>query len=158
MRKHSWLEMLSVMALFYGTIAVINAIILGKAELCFCRMLCGLPCPGCGLTHSTIALLQGHFVQSLKYCPLTIFVWASIVGAFLTYSKLVSLPRPIYAILFFLGNNKWWIIFIAVSFAMLYIVRLILYFPNGPYPMVYSPNNYLALAYRLFMRGVHCFL
>ena len=157
MRKHSWYETLLVMALFYGTIAVINAIVLGKAELCFFRMLCGLPCPGCGLTHATLALLQGHFVQSLAYCPFALFMWATIVSALLTFFKPFPLPRLIYPILCFFGNNKWWLSFLAFCFGVLYIVRLILYFPNGPYPMVYSSSNYLALFFRLFTKVAHCF-
>ena len=83
------------MALFYGVIAVSNAIVLGKAELCFCRMLCGLPCPGCGLTHSTIALLRGHVWESLLYCPWTVLMLATLMGALIQYFKLTFLPRPI---------------------------------------------------------------
>ena len=139
------------MALFYGVIAVSNAIVLGKAELCFCRMLCGLPCPGCGLTHSTIALLKGHLRESLAYCPLALLMLATLAGALIQYFKLTFLPRPIYAFSHFLGYDRRWHAILFISFGVLYIVRMILYFPDGPYPMVYSPNNYLALAWRLAM-------
>ncbi len=146
------LELLSVMALFYGTIAVVNAIVLGKAELCFFRMLCGLPCPGCGLTHSTIALLRGEILQSLNYCPLTVLLLATIVGSLFSYFDIVPLPRAIATVAHFLQYNRVWHAFLAFSFVILYIVRMLLFFPDGPYPMVYNPNNYLAIAWRLTSR------
>ena len=141
------------MALFYGVIAVFNAIVLGKAELCFFRMICGLPCPGCGLTHSTFALLTGDIKASLSYCPLTVFMLATIVGSLICYFNLAFLPRPIFAIAHFLGYNRRWHLILCVSFALLYVARMILYFPNGPYPMVYNQENYLAIGFRLLSKA-----
>ena len=155
MPRRKLFETLSVMALFYGTLAVVNAIILGKAELCIFRMICGLPCPGCGLTHSTIALLRGDFVQSLKYCPFTVLLLATIVGSLFSYFDIVPLPKAIGAVAHFLEYNRVWHAFLAFSFATLYIVRLLLYFPDGPYPMVYNPNNYLAIGWRLTSSFFH---
>jgi Protein of unknown function (DUF2752) len=38
---------------------------------CPFKAVTGLPCPGCGMTRSTLALLQGNIVQSIKYNALT---------------------------------------------------------------------------------------
>ena len=147
--KHNWLEMLLVMALFYGIVVVVNVIILGKAELCFFRMLCGLPCPGCGLTHSTIALIKCSFWESLVYCPFTIFILSTVASGIVCFFAPNFLPRPLWDIAHFLAYNRYWHITLGILFCLFYIVRMLIYFPNGPYPMVYDSRNYLSLIYRV---------
>ena len=137
------------MTLVYGTIAVINVILLGKAELCVVRMICGLPCPGCGLTHSTIALIKGHVTESFLYCPFTVFLLATVASGIICHFKPNLLPRPLFPIARFLAYNRRWHLIMAIAFLILYIVRFILFFPNGPYPMVYSSQNYLSLTCRI---------
>jgi len=38
---------------------------------CAWKNVTGLPCPGCGMTRSTLALMNGHFLESLRYNALT---------------------------------------------------------------------------------------
>ena len=143
------------MALFYGLVVVVNVILLGKAELCFFRMLCGLPCPGCGLTHSTIALLRGSFLESLSCCPFTVFMLATVAAGLICFFAPDLLPRPLRGIARFLAHNRYWHLALGLMFFLLYIVRMVLYFPNGPYPMVYDSNNYLSLTYRVAIGILH---
>lgn len=148
-RKHSLLEMLLVMALFYGVVAVVNVIFLGKAEFCFFRMLCGLPCPGCGLTHSTIALVKGSFRESLSYCPFTIFMLATVASGIVCYFAPDLLPHRLWVVAHFLAYNRYWHFALGLAFFLLYVVRMVLYFPDGPYPMIYASRNYLSIIYRI---------
>lgn len=41
----------------------------GVGVPCVFHRVTGLPCPGCGLTRSILALLRGHAVQSLAFHP-----------------------------------------------------------------------------------------
>jgi hypothetical protein len=40
------------------------------AQLCLLKRLTGWPCPTCGFTRGTLAILQGHPVQGWLYNPL----------------------------------------------------------------------------------------
>jgi hypothetical protein len=58
--------------------------------LCFHQVLTGIPCPGCGLTRSLSCGLRGHFLESLQYHPMGLFILCLFVGV-----ALQSLfPRP----------------------------------------------------------------
>ena len=139
------------MALFYGLLAVVNAIVLGKPELCLIRMTCGLPCPGCGLTHSVLSLLKGDFLQSLTYCPLMPLLAATLAGALAKHLFPSRIPFLLEGVVHFLTYNRFWSAFLLISFCALYVVRMFLYFPHGPYPMVYDSKNYLLIGYHAIM-------
>lgn len=51
-------------------LAVIALLFLVEFPVCPSRGLLGVPCPGCGLTRATYALLQLDFAQMLRYHPL----------------------------------------------------------------------------------------
>ena len=46
------------------------------SQLPFCPMagVLGIPCPGCGLTRATLALLHGHLGEALRFHPLVLLV------------------------------------------------------------------------------------
>lgn len=48
-------------------------------DLCWFRRLSGLPCPGCGLTRSVVALAQGELRASLAFHPFgpLVLAWAA---------------------------------------------------------------------------------
>jgi len=108
-------------------------------------MLFGIPCMGCGLTHSTLCLLKGQFRESLSYCPLTVFVLLSLASAMLLHFRLCKLPPMLLAAARFLATSRMWYAVLLLAFAVLYSVRMALYFPNGPYPMLYNERNFLRL-------------
>ncbi len=54
------------------------------APVCPMAALTGRPCPGCGLTRATLALLHGHLVEGLRFHPLAPLV-SPLIGGFLLY-------------------------------------------------------------------------
>ncbi len=137
------------LALICGTVAGVNLLVLGRAELCPARMLLGLPCPGCGLTHSTLCLLQGRIMDSLAYCPLTIFVLLTLAAMIVLNVWQSRLSSRVEAMARFFAYSRMWHISLLLAFLLLYAVRMLMYFPDGPYPMVYSERNYLAISRQL---------
>jgi hypothetical protein len=59
--------------------------------LCPFRLLTGLPCPGCGMTRSVVALAHGDLQSSLFYHPLGVVVAA--VGSMLVLADVMELVR-----------------------------------------------------------------
>ncbi len=48
--------------------------------LCPTAGLFGIPCPGCGLTRATSAVLHGHLMEALHYHPLVLLVAPVYIG------------------------------------------------------------------------------
>jgi len=94
--------------------------------LCIFRRVTGLPCPSCGMTRSYIALFSGDIKSAFFMHPL--FWLVPIIFGLLTYSyyKKVNLTK-VYII-------------IAVIFIVVYITRMILYFPHT-YPLDYDHSS-----------------
>ena len=49
--------------------------------MCPFRHLTGLPCPGCGMGHATLALLRGEVATSLRWHLLALPFNAAVAGA-----------------------------------------------------------------------------
>ena len=128
--------------------AGINYLILGKAQLCIWRAICGFPCPGCGLTHAGIYLLSGNIRESLRWHPL-------LVPTVLTLG-ITSIPH---------GWCKWadrfknmktvFIVLLVLSF-LLFLGRIIFLYPQSPFagPMYYDPCNYFEVIKGLLFKNV----
>ncbi|MBQ7177968.1 MAG: DUF2752 domain-containing protein [Victivallales bacterium] len=137
------------LALIWGVVAGVNLLFLGRAELCPTRMLFGIPCPGCGLGHSTLCLLQGRIMDSLAYCPLTIFVLLTLAAMLVLNVWQPRLSSRVEAVMRFFACSRMWHVLLLLAFLLLYAVRMLMYFPNGPYPMVYGERNYLVISRQL---------
>jgi hypothetical protein len=115
---------------------IFASIFLGSG--CLYSSTTGLPCMGCGVTRAAFALLHGDIAKSFHFHPLLI----PTVILFGTY----------FAVLLFKGKaaakklDKLMIVFLAAAF-ILYIVRMILYFPHTE-PMVY---NFDSVAGRIYL-------
>jgi hypothetical protein len=53
---------------------------------CLFRALYGIPCPGCGLTRSLVALWRGHLILSLRYHLLGLPLFVACWGIALTHA------------------------------------------------------------------------
>ena len=72
--------------------------------LCPFRLVTGLPCPFCGLTHSLLALGQGDFHDSVRFSPLgpLVAVLSLVIGVGVLRSirggPPLRWPRPVLAL------------------------------------------------------------
>jgi len=94
--------------------------LLGARTLCFFKNTFGLPCPGCGMTRSTLAFLSGDIAASLYYHPLLLMV-ALCFSVFLFRNT-----GPFNALY---KSNKFWI-FCLVLFVGYYAYRMSYMFPH----------------------------
>lgn len=58
-----------------------GAITLGLLP-CPTALLLHLPCPGCGMTRATLALLHGDFAGSIRFHPLALLILPSLATVF----------------------------------------------------------------------------
>jgi hypothetical protein len=84
---------------FFGLgAALIGGTLLSALPLCPLANITGWPCPSCGLTRATVALLHGDLGQSLALQPLTPLVLALLCafggGAWLGYVRTGELVPP----------------------------------------------------------------
>lgn len=107
---------------------------------CIMSATIGFPCPGCGMTRAWISFFKGDFIKAFKYNPLfllVLFIAILCIFIYLKNIKLKSLEK---------------IIFIIVAlFLMVYIIKMVLYFPNVE-PMTYNKNAFLPRIVDMFNR------
>jgi hypothetical protein len=64
-----------------GLVALAFALALLDTPLCPTAFFFGVPCPGCGLTRATLALLHGDFAAALRFHPLAPLLAPLFAGA-----------------------------------------------------------------------------
>ena len=69
--KKLWLPIILILLYFAAT-----GLIFG--EFCPFKIVFGIPCPACGLTHAGLALLKLDFAAAWQYNP-SIFLWAPLI-------------------------------------------------------------------------------
>ena len=53
---------------------------IGKPIPCVFHLVTGLKCPGCGITHLLLALVQGRIAEAFSYNP-AVFILLPVLGA-----------------------------------------------------------------------------
>lgn len=129
----------SVLLVVFGAV---NFFMLGKPHLCVFRALCGLPCPGCGLTHAGIALLQLDWRSSLRY---HVFFIPTAVTLFFACK-----PPRLDRISDFVNRQHWWHWTLVAATTVYFVFRLFSFEWDGEYPMCYDRANYLYLITGIF--------
>ncbi|SFB81748.1 DUF2752 domain-containing protein [Butyrivibrio sp. YAB3001] len=61
--------------------------ITGKGIPCIFRLITGLKCPGCGMTHALSEILQGNIRNALSYNALSVTI-CPIIGFYLLYKEI----------------------------------------------------------------------
>lgn len=100
----------------------------------FCPMyvLTGLPCPGCGITRSIIFFLTGQWRRSFYIHPMgCILILFALYCGFFRYIKGKKVP-----------GFKQIAIGLAGVAVVLFIIRMVIYFPDRP-PYTYNYGNIL---------------
>lgn len=98
-----------------------------SGTFCFVRSVSGFPCPGCGLTRAAAALFNGNIKEAFNYHPLIIAAIFFILVCFAAFVFNINISKTRFRIFF-------WFVF--VLFIGVYIVRMILFYPNKE-PMTY---------------------
>ncbi len=123
-------------------IAVLVAItVLSGDSMCIIRRITGLPCPTCGMTRAGLSLLYLDFSGAFDYHPLIFFVVPALFIGFLTVTTGKASKEKL----------KPWIIGSAVLIFTVYVIRMILFFPDRE-PMVFDENSLAGFILRLFSR------
>lgn len=100
-------------------------------HLCLVKNITGIPCPGCGLTRSYLALLNGHLILAFFYHPLFFTIpFILLIILFLNCDFKPTFTK--YFDCFLYG--------MILLFCLTYIIRMILYFPTLP-PMNFNPEG-----------------
>ena len=121
--RQYWIALIVVIALYVFMHIMFDA-------FCPSLVIMGLPCPGCGLTRSIIFFVTGQFTRSFYVHPLGgVLVTVALYCAFFRYIKGDKVPAL-----------KWIIAILLVIAIVLYIVRMVLYFPDRP-PYTYHYGN-----------------
>ncbi|MBO4303527.1 MAG: DUF2752 domain-containing protein [Lentisphaeria bacterium] len=114
--------------------------------MCLFRFHTGLPCPGCGLTRAFFALLRGDFRASVQFhallLPVLFTLLAALAGTIAQAREKAG--RPLGSVLSFFGvlhKKKFFYLAVFLLLFLYYLVRMILFFPAGPEPMVFEKNS-----------------
>lgn len=103
---------------------------------CPCRIVTGLPCPGCGMTRSVICFAFGQFARGWQYNPLGI-CWL-LLGLYFGAMRYLA-GRPAKGTLQVGG-------ILVVGMLLFYLYRMYRFFP-GEVPMEYTGGNLLERAF-----------
>lgn len=101
----------------------------------FCPVVifCGFPCPGCGITRAAVGFMTGRGQQAWQLNPVIYAI--AVTTAYFIYRRYLLGTKVV--------GLKWLITVVFVLLAVVYIVRMYLYFPDRA-PYVYTEENMLA--------------
>jgi hypothetical protein len=125
-----------VLILGLSVYQVFFVVILKTGTICFFQSVFGIPCPGCGLTRSLLALCTLDFHAAVGYHPLSpVVVLAALLLVFRKYGAF----RTLYE------SDKTWQL-LGVLFCLVWALRMFFLFPTHE-PFVFNESS---VAYRLF--------
>lgn len=119
----------------FAPLLILGVLVALEVPICPSRGLLGIPCPGCGLTRATEALVMGDFVAMLHFHPL-----APLVSPLVVFSVLRATSRSAGLI----GPNQldplgkvpswFWVVF-GIALLGLWIGRMAGFFGGLPDPI-----------------------
>lgn len=107
----------------------------------FCPLIivCGIPCPGCGVSRATASFLTGRWQQAWQLNPMIFPI--VITAAYFGWNRYLMGSRA--------KGIKAMIVGLLILMIVVYGVRMYLYFPNRV-PYVYTEDNILAHFYTFY--------
>jgi len=78
-----WVPILGVPALFCVAFVLWYFPQLVDFPLCGVKLMAGIPCPGCGLVHSFVALFHGHIGESIHFNGMGVIIAGALAYAFI---------------------------------------------------------------------------
>ena len=63
-------------------------------EICPIKLFFNFDCPGCGLTHATIYVLKGQFLEAIR-ANYTVFFWLLLLGLFFVDRYVLKLKKNV---------------------------------------------------------------
>ena len=134
-RYKKWGERIRRMVIDYRT--PVFAMILFSAfsialtgATCVLRTITGIPCPGCGLTRATLALIRFDWPEAFRFHPMVFLLWPFL----LCFAILLLLKKTT------VRKFTPYLVVFGICLVLVYLVRMILFFPNVE-PMVYDYHS-----------------
>jgi hypothetical protein len=119
-------------------LAIAVIILIGPFPTCLFKLAVGAPCPGCGLTRATLALLQLDFDASFHFHPLALVV-SPLLGWVLGRPLLVRLGLVAEdRFLLSARASTWLVVVLVVALWVVYVARLAGALGGHPDPVVLS--------------------
>jgi hypothetical protein len=102
---------------------------------CIFAGMTGIPCPGCGITRSMLALIRFDLVTSLQFYPMLLPCGVGLTAYFIAWMRNTS------------GSKRWskFLAGMGIAIVIVYVVRMLLFFPHTP-PMNYHHQAVLPQA------------
>ena len=100
-----------------------------QKSICLIYNTTGIPCPSCGMTRAFLYLAKLNFAEAFHYHPLFLLV-----------------PVLFYS---YLKGNRKLLIAICLIFVIVWIIRMVLYFP-GVEPMNYNSSSIFGIIINYF--------
>ena len=91
---------------------------------CTFLALTGLPCPGCGLTRSVLALAHGHVADSVRWHPFGPLLAAGLVAALVAAAMPGAVRRPVLRTIAAVESKSPLAMVLLILFGIFWVVRL----------------------------------
>jgi uncharacterized integral membrane protein len=121
-----------------AAIAILALIVLSDDSMCLFRLTTGLPCPTCGMTRATFALFKLDFKEAFFFHPM-VFV---VIPFLICLTVLLLLKKTT------IKKCTPYMIALGVCIFIVYIIRMILFFPHT-FPMDFEENSIAGFLIRL---------
>lgn len=108
--------------MFLALYAFVFPFLVGWPTSCPFKLVTGLPCPSCNITHAVEALARFDFAGAFHYNP-SVFLLPLAAVALVVERLFRSIDKKVFYIIYIL---------IIVLIIISYIIRMALYFPDEP--------------------------
>ena len=116
---------------------------------CTIRSITGLPCPGCGLTRALLLFLRGDLAGAWAMHPL---FWLAVPVLATVLTFMIRNPARLYSRP---ATYAW--ISVAALFIIVYLIRMVLIFPNAE-PLTWNIQAFILRTARWLLAGIRLIL